>query len=243
MDLFLALPLGFLIGMSHALETDHLAAISTLFDSRDGRRRLARRGAVWGIGHSLSLLVVSIAVIILGLSVSQSVEAGLEFAVGVMITALGVRTLWRLRKKKIHLHAHDHGRKRHVHFHSHSTDTEAHDESLHSHAHRAPATSGTGLVLSIGLLHGLAGSAAFMILMLSTVDSPAQALGYLAFFSAGTIAGMGALTAVLGLPLGRINRVGGWLSTATMATIGLAAVAVGAMLATESLSNLLGFIA
>lgn len=243
MELFLALPFGFLIGMSHALETDHLAAISTLFDSRDGRRRLAWRGAVWGIGHSLSLLVVSIAVILLGLSVTHGVEAGLEFAVGVMIAALGIRTLWRLRKEKIHVHAHDHGQKRHVHFHSHRTDTGAHDESLHAHAHAAPATSSTGLVLSIGLLHGLAGSAAFMILMLSTVDSPLQALGYLAFFSAGTIAGMGALTAILGLPLGRINRVGGWFSTATMATIGLAAITVGAMLATESLTSLLEFMA
>lgn len=239
MEILLALPFGFLIGMSHALEADHLAAISTLFDSREGRRRLALRGAVWGIGHSLSLLVVSSAVIVLGLSVSHSVEAGLEFAVGLMIVALGVRMLWRLRKEKIHVHAHEHDQKRHLHFHSHRADTTAHGESSHEHSHRADARSGHGLVLSIGLLHGLAGSAAFMILMLATVDSAVQAFGYLAFFAAGTIAGMGLLTAILGLPLGRINRIGGWISTGTMAAIGLAAVTVGALLASESLTSLI----
>lgn len=240
MEYFTALPLGFLVGMSHAMEADHLAAITTLVNSRERRTHMFRRGAFWGVGHSASLFVVSIAVIFMGLSISDHVESALEFAVGLMIAALGARVLWRLRKEKVHIHVHEHDAARHLHFHTHKGETGNHGTSTHDHRHVAGANSGNGLVLAVGMMHGLAGSAAFMILMLATADTPAQAFAYLAVFALGSIIGMGALTAILSLPLGRVQRLGGWLPTATKFAIGAVAIGIGGLLAAESLSVFLG---
>jgi len=240
MEYFTALPLGFLVGMSHAIEADHLAAISTLVNGPERRRNMFRRGAFWGIGHSASLLIVSIAVIYMGLTISDHFESALEFVVGLMIAALGARVLWRMRKEKVHIHVHEHDAARHLHFHAHKNDTDDHGSSTHDHRHVAIAKSGNGLVLAVGMMHGLAGSAAFMILMLATADTPGQAFAYLAVFALGSIIGMGALTAILSLPLGRIQRVGGWVPTAAKFAIGAVAIGIGGLLAVESLTVFLG---
>lgn len=242
-EFLLALPLGFLVGMSHALEADHLAAVTTLARARDGWRRLMFRGAFWGVGHSISLLIMSCAVIFLGITISASVEAALEAAVGLMIAALGAHVIWRLRREHIHIHAHEHGGRRHLHFHRHARGEPGHDHShahahAHDHAHGQTALSGSGMVLSVGLVHGLAGSAGFIVLLSATADTVTQALSYLAAFAAGSIFGMGALTAILSLPLGQAQKAGGWVPVALRLCIAAAALVVGISLTAESLTAL-----
>lgn len=215
-----ALALGFVIGMAHALEADHLAAIGTMLRGRDGPRRMALRGAVWGLGHTLSLFVMAVAVLALGFTITGRTEALMELGVGIMIVGLGVRVLVRLRRDRVHIHVHDHDGARHLHAHSHA-DTDAHD-----HSHRA--------TLGIGLMHGLAGSAGLLVLTVAATDSMAAALTYVLAFGLGSVAGMAALTAALSLPLSLVERGATWLRTATMAAIGLAAIVVGTGLAIES---------
>lgn len=216
-----ALALGFVIGMAHALEADHLAAVGTMLRGKDGLRRMATRGAVWGLGHTLSLFGMAMAVLALGLTISGRTEALLELGVGIMIVALGARVLWRLRRDRVHIHVHDHDGARHLHAHSHA------DGTAHDHGHAA--------TLGIGLMHGLAGSAGLLVLTLAATDSTGAALAYVLAFGLGSVAGMAALTAALSLPLSMVERGATWLRSATMAAIGLAAIFVGTGLATESL--------
>ncbi|MBL4645475.1 MAG: hypothetical protein JKY99_03330 [Rhizobiales bacterium] len=235
MEYFSILPLGFLIGMGHALEADHLAAVTTLHNHRDGRRAIFARGAIWGLGHTVSLFAACIAVYYFGISVSGQMEAGMEMVVGLMIIILGGHLLWRMRREKIHLHSHMHDGSRHIHVHSHLHDTVPHKESQHQHPHKSAVVSGKGFVFSVGLMHGLAGSAGFLILMSATADSIWQAFAYLLSFGIGSILGMAVLTAIVSLPLGRLQKYQGWIPTATKAAIGIAAICIGGVLAIESL--------
>jgi len=242
MDYLAVLPLGFLIGMTHALEADHMAAVAS-FQTRGGRvRDMVRRGAAWGLGHTLSLSVVCLGVFLLGLTITGRMEAGLEFVVGLMIAGLGLHVLLRLRRERIHLHVHEHAdRTRHLHLHSHAEDPVSHAASQHEHNHtRVAATADrprSGLVLLVGMMHGLAGSAGFLVLVSATADTLGQVLSYLAVFGLGSVLGMAGLSAVVAVPLARLERVGGWLPGATLTAIGLSAIVVGGLLAQESFAT------
>ena len=238
MDLIAFLAVGFFVGMGHALEADHLAAVATMLCSGANRRALILRGAVWGLGHTLALFVICSAVVLLGLTISGTLEAVLEFCVGVMIVVLGLQVIWRLRRERIHIHAHEHDGVRHIHAHSHAGEPASHRESAHLHRHPAPlhhALFAHRKALLVGLMHGAAGSAALLVLMVATTNSPGEALAYFLVFGIGSILGMATLSAVASYPLLTIQRGALWLRNLTTAAIGLGALWVGGHLAYESL--------
>ena len=215
--------LGFLVGMGHALEADHLAAVGTLSTEPGRSRSLALRGAVWGLGHTITLFAICTAVILFGFAVTDATSAALEFGVGVMLVLLGLDVLRRMRKRRIHFHAHDHrdGR-RHIHAHSHAGAIDPHVQDPHSHEH----PHGFPLrALLVGLVHGAAGSAGLLALAVAATQSPWTAVGYVAVFGCGSIVGMAALTFAASWPLGWSQRSAWWLHRGIR--LGAAALAIG----------------
>lgn len=236
MEYLAVLPLGLMIGMTHALEADHLAAVSAMHNRNDNGLALVKRGAFWGLGHTASLFVVCLAVFSLGLTIPARIEAGLEFLVGLMIVLLGGLMLRRLRRERIHIHAHEHDGDRHVHVHSHAEDTRKHSESRHRH--RQALRKQDRKVLAVGMVHGLAGSAGLLVLMVASADTLVQAVAYLIVFGFGSMIGMAALSAIVSLPLGLVQRLGGWAPAALSVAIGLTAICVGGLLAIESIGEI-----
>lgn len=220
------LSLGFLMGMSHALEADHLAAMAAMSaDKTGGRNRMALRGAFWGTGHTIMLLVLGGLVLIFGYALTEARAARLEFSVGVMLVLLGGNLLWRLARRRVHFHAHLHGDGRvHLHAHSHAGETGPHDASPHQHEHPA------GLpwpALLVGLMHGAAGSAGLLTLAVATTQSPAVALGYILIFGVGSVAGMAALSYAVAWPMGAVERAARVLHVAVAVLAGLVAIGLG----------------
>jgi ABC-type nickel/cobalt efflux system permease component RcnA len=190
-----ALAFGFVLGLKHAVEADHMAAVATIVTERKSVLSSSLVGGLWGVGHTVSLLVAGIAVIVLNVRVGERTALALEFAVGLMLVALGALSLRKLaRGGRLHLHTHRHGSRAHAHPH------------LHDGSHEADPRTHHGLRLSarpllIGMVHGLAGSAALMLLVLSTIPSPLVGLSYIAVFGAGSVGGMMLMSALVGLPV------------------------------------------
>lgn len=221
MEGFLAL--GFLIGMQHALEADHLAAVGTMAAGGPlSRRGLALRGAVWGLGHTLTLFAICTAVILLGLTLTERVSALLEFGVGVMLVLLGLDVIRRMRAKRVHFHVHEHDRGRpHIHAHSHAGASLPHARDPHEHRHPA----GFPLrALIIGLVHGAAGSAGLLALAVAATREPWVAIGYVLVFGFGSILGMAALSFVAAWPLGAAERHAKWIHSGL--SVGASALAI-----------------
>lgn len=224
--------LGALIGMQHALEADHLAAVGALGAGKSGRRRLVLLGTYWGVGHTIALFVLSIAVVLLGFVLTKQLQAALEIAVGGVVALLGVNVLRTVVKRRIHFHVHDHGDgRRHVHAHAHAHEAVPHAHSAHRHAHPERRLLAA---LGVGLVHGAAGSGALLVLTAATADTVAGALLYVAFFGFGSIVGMAALSFVASYPLRALERATGWLNATAMAAIGCVAITIGAILIAES---------
>lgn len=222
MEGFLAL--GFLIGMRHALEADHIAAVGSMVIGKDKHsgRALVLRGATWGLGHTLTLFMICAAALLFGLTVSDAAGAALEFAVGIMLVMLGLDVLRRLRKEKVHFHAHSHEHgKPHLHAHSHATDKIAHRENPHEHAH----PEGIPIrALIVGLIHGAAGSGGLLVLAVAATQDVWTALGYVFVFGIGSILGMMALTFAASWPLRAAAQSAGRLHQGL--TIGVAALTI-----------------
>lgn len=226
--------LGFLVGMQHALEVDHVAAVASLAARARTVGSVVRHGALWGLGHTLTLLGVGVLVVLLGSAVPEDLAALLEAGVGVMLVLLGLDLLRRLWRDRIHFHRHRHADGVvHLHAHSHAGETAPHDPARHDHEHpqRLPLRT-----LAVGMMHGLAGSAALLILALASVQSPLTALLYIAVFGLGSIVGMAALSAVIAVPLSYSARVLTWAHRGLQASIGLATVAVGAWIVYANLA-------
>lgn len=191
---------GFLLGMKHAVEADHLAAVATLVTRTNSMANTLRLGAAWGLGHTLTLMVFGGLVFALGQSISETWERALETAVGIMLILLGADVLRRLLRERIHFHMHRHGpQTQHVHAHSHRAESAPHQKSRHEHAHaprRWPFRA-----LAVGMMHGLAGSAALVLLSLHASPSIALGLGYFALFGVGSILGMALLSVAIAAPL------------------------------------------
>lgn len=202
MDIVMIFGLGLLLGMQHATDADHLAAVATLTARGHSLGRALRLGAAWGVGHSLMLLVVAGAVAGLGWVISPQSAVRFEQAVGVLLIVLGARLAWRLRVERVHFHGHGHpGRPPHFHGHSHSPRGASeprppHASDPHRHEHRLPAGG-----LLVGMVHGLAGSAALALLAAGMLPSPLMQLLYIAIFGLGSLAGMALLTGTLALTL------------------------------------------
>jgi ABC-type nickel/cobalt efflux system permease component RcnA len=232
MDILGLLPLGFLIGMSHALEADHVAAIAAMSDRESNKRKVIARGALWGVGHTLALFLLCGTAVMFGLSLSGRTEAALELVVGVMIIALGAQVLWRIHRKRVHLHVHTHGGVQHLHAHSHEGESGWHSQSVHDHDH---GRKDKARALAIGLVHGAAGSAGLMVLIAAATQSLWQSLFYVAVFGTGSILGMAALSAVASVPVALIQEGARWMQTAVSALIGGGAVLVGGRLVVSGL--------
>jgi ABC-type nickel/cobalt efflux system permease component RcnA len=233
MEFWSLLAFGALVGMQHALEADHLAALAALNASPSSRRNLVLRGAWWGLGHTIALFAICGTVLLLGLSLGDGPEATLEFVVGIMVAGLGLNVLWTIYRRRIHFHAHEHDDgKRHLHAHAHEAEKKRHHaDSAHKHRH---PRRGLVKALTIGLVHGAAGSGALLVLLVAAANSAGMALAYIACFGLGSIAGMAALSFVASFPLNAAAHSARWLHTATMATIGLFAIAIGANTAMAS---------
>ncbi len=196
--------LGFLIGMSHALEADHLAAVGAMAArEKGGKKALVWRGIAWGVGHTITLFALCFLVLIVGVAMTDERAAALEFGVGAMLVLLGLDVLRRMLKQRVHFHVHDHGDGRpHLHAHSHATAEVSHARDPHHHAH-----SGFSLkALAVGLVHGAAGSAALLALAVAATQDAVAALAYILVFGIGSIAGMGLLSFVAAWPLQGIER-------------------------------------
>jgi len=207
-SILLTLGLGFALGLKHATEADHLAAVSTIVSERRSVLGAARVGALWGLGHTTSLFIAGLFVIVLGIAIPKPLANALEFCVAVMIIALGTRLLFlSLRKsRRVHVHAHSHDGDRHFHLHFH----DGHDEHplVQSHEGRHSGLSPWRTFL-VGILHGLAGSAALTLLVLTEVmrnGSPILGLSYLLIFGLGSIGGMLIMSSLIGLPFALGSR-------------------------------------
>lgn len=228
---------GFLLGLQHALEADHIAAVSTIATGQKGFGRIVRHGAAWGIGHAAMLGGFGGAVYALKLSLNERLATGLEFAVGAMLVLLGARALWLIVKSRIHFHVHRHGSGEvHVHAHSHAGDIADHRLSRHEHAH---APHGWGRSLAVGVMHGLAGSAALVALAASSAPSMPLGIAFMVLFGLGTIAGMALFSAVIAVPLGLASRSLGWATQAFQTLAGLIAVGIGLRIMIETGAALL----
>lgn len=226
--------LGFLIGMIHAFEADHMAAISTL--ATENKKQLILRGAVWGIGHTITLFLMSMAAVLFSFVLTDAGAAVLEFAVGVMLLYLGIDVVVRWRRQRLHFHVHSHpGQPPHIHLHSHKDETTQHSHSPHQHSHPAGFPF---KALVIGLIHGAAGSAGIIVLAAASAGSARVALGYVALVGIGSIFGMAGISAVVSLPIGYAPRNARWLHTGVKLAVATVAVSLGVsiMLATGALA-------
>ena len=211
---------GFLIGLKHATEADHLAAVSTIVAERKSLWSSMMIGGFWGLGHTISLFLAGILVLLLNFEISERTERFLEFGVGVMLFLLGLNVLRKLLQGgKLHFHAHEHGAREHVHPHIHESAIA--DEP---HSHHGFSFSPRSVV--IGMIHGLAGSAALMLLIIPTIESRIVGLLYIIIFGIGSIGGMMLMSFLVGLPFhftaSRYNRFNYLLqSVAGLVSIGL----------------------
>jgi ABC-type nickel/cobalt efflux system permease component RcnA len=188
------LGLGFVLGLKHALDADHLVAVTTIVSEKRGLLNSAIVGAVWGLGHTAALLAVGIIVILLQAQIPERLALTLEFGVAIMLVILGVNLLIKLfRSKELHMHAHQHG----GHFHSHPHLHER-VEGKETHTHHGMQVGGKPFF--IGLVHGMAGSAALMLLVLATIPSPIIGLLYIAIFGIGSVGGMLLMSAAISIP-------------------------------------------
>jgi sulfite exporter TauE/SafE len=221
---FAVLTLGFVGGLKHATDGDHLAAVSTIVAERKSLWSSTLIGGLWGLGHTISLLLAGVLVLLLNFEISERTERALEFCVGIMLTFLGLNVLRKLLKGgKLHFHAHEHGVREHVHPHIHAA---GHEEEGHTHH----GLKFSPRALLIGMVHGLAGSAALMLLVVPTIESRTVGLLYIIIFGIGSIGGMMLMSFLVGLPFhftaSRFNRFNHILQSVA----GLVSIALGLMI-------------
>ena len=244
MTQFLALAgFGFLLGMRHATDADHVIAVTTILNRSRRFAHLTLIGALWGLGHTVTVVVVGVAIIAFNVVIPPPVGLAMEFAVAIMLIALGILNLTgglRQLTERVTPPAPMHGHP-HAHLHAHDDDVVEHPHR-HAHLHGHGSDTGLGLLetlgwyqiarpVAVGLVHGLAGSAAVALLVLATIQDTGAALGYLLIFCVGVAAGMAVLTTVIGLPFwvasARSEQINRWLMIAS----GLLSLAFGLYLA------------
>lgn len=206
-SLFSILAVGFVLGMRHATDPDHVIAVTTIVARQRSIRSAALIGALWGFGHTLTIVAVGTAIIGFGLAIPPRLGLTMELSVGVMLIVLGVLTLSGLRQRLRgeHRHPHAHGDFVHAHRHSHSPEMHGHDEAATPLARLDAWFGGVGLYhalrpLVVGVVHGLAGSAAVALVVLVAIPHAAWAVVYLLVFGVGTMAGMVLITATTAAP-------------------------------------------
>ena len=225
-----ALALGFLLGLRHAFDADHLVAVSTLAPAERRLPRAASIGLAWSLGHTLTIATVSCLVLGLEWSVGERLALVFEFAVAILIVFLGGRLLvGALVGALIHIHPHTHGHRAHSHIHLHGRGI-AHD---HQHAGWPCTRMGAShhLALLIGMAHGLAGSGALTLLLATTLDGLLDGLVFLSLFGVGSTVGMVATSLLLAVPFRWAAHRSGRLLGAAQALLALAGIGFGVRLA------------
>jgi len=239
------LAIGFLLGMRHATDPDHVIAVSTIVSRERSLTKAGLIGILWGCGHTLTIAVVGAAIVLFGLVIPPRVGLTMEFSVGLMLILLGVLNLagvtqWLSEKLSPshprvtgeHAHVHQHEGGLHFHWHSHSSQQDHHGDSLAVPGLLRSPIGHLGLFhalrpLFVGLVHGLAGSAAVALLVLSTIREPLWAVFYLLIFGVGTIVGMMLITTALALPFSLAGRRFDRLSRAIVFGSGLLSLGFG----------------
>ncbi len=228
-----ALGLGLLLGLKHATDADHVVAISTIVSEYRNAWRGIWVGASWGLGHTTPLLIVGMSILLLKGSVAAQYEkfsSYLEFGVGIMLVFLGLQVFWTRRRRSFHFHEHLEEDNPHVHLHGHQTEMEPADEADHGFFRPGKPFFRLKSYL-IGIVHGLAGSAAVMLVVLATdaVTSFWVGISYILIFGVGTVISMGTLTLLMGIPFavsGQFQR----LNSAIASAAGTASIAFGVFL-------------
>jgi high-affinity nickel-transport protein len=245
-----ALGYGFLFGLRHAFDPDHLVAMGTIVGESRSFGRSAIVGAMWGIGHTVALLAAGVVVLTLRLSIPDRLALSFEMGVAVMLVALGTILVARAARGEVHVHAHSHKDGTvHAHLHAHAGDCAGSGEpKMHEHPHGfrgflASLAFGRGSRMGeigrkpflVGMVHGLAGSAGLMILGLAATKTVLGGLAYLLLFGVGLIVAMLGMGAFLSVPFVltsspcRRSR----FNTAFRIAAGLASIAFGLFLGYE----------
>src|SRR5262245_58816821 len=237
--LLTTLAFGFVLGLRHALDADHVAAIATLSRPGDGLRRALAGGLSWGFGHALTIGLAGGTALVLRAAVPERLALFFEFAVGLMLLVLGTLALKGALRDRVHVHRHRHDDVTHAHLHIHAQAHARGADTRHRHAH--PLRFALRPFL-IGSVHGLAGSAALALAVLATIPSALLGCLYLVLFGTGSTLGMMLMSVVLGAPLIIARRRALWLSTALRAAAGLSSLSMGFLLAwrTGMAAGLLG---
>jgi cytochrome c biogenesis protein CcdA len=240
---------GFFLGMRHATDPDHVVAVTTIVARQRNLLKAAFTGIFWGIGHTITIFIVGAAIILFDVVIPARIGLSMELSVGIMLIVLGamnissfMRTVRAISPAQgdpviVHSHVHAHGDYLHSHSHGHNPET-------HSHSDQTPLTwldrlfGQIGLYqqlrpLVVGIVHGLAGSAAVALLILTTIRNPRWALVYLLVFGAGTVGGMMLITVSIASAFNFFGRrhanFSHWLGLAS----GLVSLAFGIFLAYE----------
>lgn len=246
---FALLLIGFLLGMRHATDPDHVIAVSTIVSRERSLSKAALIGALWGLGHTITIVLVGAAIILFNVVIPPRVGLTMEFAVGLMLILLGVLNLtgvtkWMSEKFSPshpavtgeHAHIHEHDSALHFHWHQHQPAKDHHAESLSAPGWLRGPFAKLGVFhslrpLFIGIVHGLAGSAAVALLVLSTIHQPRWGVLYLLIFGIGTIAGMMLITAALALPFSFGSARFSWLNRGLVTASGLVSLGFGLFIA------------
>ena len=220
----LIMGLGLVIGLEHAFEPDHVAAVSTQVSRgrfaqkstkqviKSGTIRSSILGAFWGAGHTTTLVLMGLLVYALAVKIQENVFSSLEFVVGIMLVFLAITTILNkklIRLKHRHPHQHEDGT---IHFHHHD-----HNDDSHKHGHKS---------YWIGCVHGLAGSGSLVVLTAATLNNVGMVLGFILIFGIGSIIGMALISGLLGLPfalstkISKVNRVFRYVAGAFSLVIG-----------------------
>jgi len=242
---FAILVLGFFLGMRHATDPDHVIAVSTIVSRERSLSKAALIGALWGLGHTVTILIVGAAIILFNLTIPPRVGLTMEFAVGLMLILLGMLNLTGISRwlsetfspghphvTGEHAHLHQHDSHMHYHWHAHQPDQEHHGGSLSEPKWLASPVAKLGLFHTlrpflIGIVHGLAGSAAVALLVLATIHDPLWGVLYLLIFGVGTIAGMMLITTAMSLPFSYAGTRFGWLNRGLVTGSGIISLAFG----------------
>jgi ABC-type nickel/cobalt efflux system permease component RcnA len=225
-SLLAAFGLGLLLGIQHALDPDHLIAVSTIVSEHRSFKWASLIGAFWGLGHTTTLFIVGVLVIGLRLTIPPRLGSGLELLVAAMLILLGLNVLRKsFGAERVHLHTHSHNPETHTHVHVHENPKQD-----HGHAHRFAAMRRPFIV---GMVHGLAGSAALMLLVLSTIESPLGALAYIVIFGLGSVGGMLLLSGIISLPFVLTARRFSAMNRSIRVVAGLASIGFGLLLGWE----------
>jgi hypothetical protein len=208
MSLLAILALGFFLGMRHATDADHVMAVTTIVSRERSARSALWVGALWGVGHTATILVVGGMIVVFGLVIPPRVGLSMEFSVAVMLVVLGAMNLTGAMQRI--------------------------DEAAHGAKHHPVDDKARGLRLRpliVGVVHGLAGSAAVALLVLTTIRDAAWALCYLAIFGGGTVLGMMLLTSAMAVPVAAASHRFGSFERVLSRATGLASIAFGLFLA------------